>query len=77
MSFDLASVRPRLPGREIEWFQSVSSTMTIAARLARDGCASGTIVGADGQVAGIGRHGHACIPKPAQDSTFRLCCVCL
>jgi BirA family biotin operon repressor/biotin-[acetyl-CoA-carboxylase] ligase len=33
--------------------------MTIAARLARDGCASGTIVGADGQVAGIGRHGHA------------------
>ena len=32
--------------------------MTIAARLARDGCGSGTIVGADGQVAGIGRHGH-------------------
>jgi BirA family biotin operon repressor/biotin-[acetyl-CoA-carboxylase] ligase len=59
MPFDLASVRERLPGREIEWFQSVSSTMTIAARLARDGCASGTIVGADGQVAGIGRHGHA------------------
>ena len=59
MPFDVASVRPRLPGREIEWFQSVSSTMTIAARLARDGCASGTIVGADGQVAGIGRQGHA------------------
>jgi BirA family transcriptional regulator, biotin operon repressor / biotin---[acetyl-CoA-carboxylase] ligase len=58
MPFDVASVRARLPGREIEWFQSVSSTMTIAARLARDGCASGTIVGADGQVAGIGRHGH-------------------
>lgn len=33
--------------------------MTIAARLARDGCASGTVVGADGQVAGIGRHGHS------------------
>ena len=59
MPFDVASVRAQLPGREIEWFQSVSSTMTIAARLARDGCASGTIVGADGQVAGIGRHGHA------------------
>jgi BirA family transcriptional regulator, biotin operon repressor / biotin---[acetyl-CoA-carboxylase] ligase len=59
MPFDLASVRARLPGREIEWFQSVSSTMTIAARLARDGCVSGTIVGADGQVAGIGRQGHA------------------
>jgi BirA family biotin operon repressor/biotin-[acetyl-CoA-carboxylase] ligase len=59
MPFDIASVRERLPDREIEWFQSVTSTMTIAARLARDGCASGTIVGADGQVAGIGRHGHA------------------
>jgi BirA family transcriptional regulator, biotin operon repressor / biotin---[acetyl-CoA-carboxylase] ligase len=32
MPFDLASARLRLPGREIEWFQSVSSTMTIAAR---------------------------------------------
>src|SRR5580700_7362233 len=59
MSFDLASVRPRLPDRHIDWFGSVSSTMTLAARLARDGCASGTVVGADGQVAGIGRHGHA------------------
>ena len=37
MPFDLAYVRARLPDREIEWFQSVSSTMTIAARLARDG----------------------------------------
>jgi BirA family biotin operon repressor/biotin-[acetyl-CoA-carboxylase] ligase len=64
MSFDIASVRARLPGRVIEWFQSVSSTMTIASRLARDdlhqgGCSSGTVVGADEQVAGIGRHGHS------------------
>lgn len=59
MPFDLDSVRSRLPGREINWFASVSSTMTLAANLARDGCASGTVVGADGQVAGIGRHGHS------------------
>jgi len=59
MPFDVATVRDRLPGRQIEWFQSVSSTMSIAARLARDRCASGTVVGADGQVAGIGRHGHS------------------
>jgi BirA family biotin operon repressor/biotin-[acetyl-CoA-carboxylase] ligase len=58
MAFDVSSVRKRLPGRHIEWFQSVNSTMTLAARMARDGCASGTVVGADGQVAGIGRHGH-------------------
>jgi BirA family biotin operon repressor/biotin-[acetyl-CoA-carboxylase] ligase len=58
MPFDLESVRIRLPGRRIDWFQSVNSTMMLAARLARDGSPSGTIVGADGQVAGIGRHGH-------------------
>lgn len=56
--FDLASVRARLANRQIHWFGSVSSTMTLAAQLARDGCPSGTVVGADGQVAGIGRHGH-------------------
>lgn len=56
--FDLMRVRARLPERQIHWFTSVSSTMTLAAGLARDGCPSGTVVGADGQVAGIGRHGH-------------------
>jgi BirA family biotin operon repressor/biotin-[acetyl-CoA-carboxylase] ligase len=56
--FDLKRVRSRLPERQIHWFTSVSSTMTLAAGLARDGCPSGTVVGADGQVAGIGRHGH-------------------
>jgi BirA family biotin operon repressor/biotin-[acetyl-CoA-carboxylase] ligase len=56
--FDLKRVRERLPERQIHWFASVSSTMSLAAQLARDGCASGTVVGADGQVAGIGRHGH-------------------
>jgi BirA family transcriptional regulator, biotin operon repressor / biotin---[acetyl-CoA-carboxylase] ligase len=63
MPFDLETVRERLPGRRIEWFSSVDSTMTVAARLAREGCAtgtaSGTIVGADEQTAGIGRHGHS------------------
>jgi BirA family biotin operon repressor/biotin-[acetyl-CoA-carboxylase] ligase len=58
MPFDLASVRGRLPDRHIDWFPSVNSTMTLAAALARDGSPSGTVVGADGQVAGIGRHGH-------------------
>jgi BirA family biotin operon repressor/biotin-[acetyl-CoA-carboxylase] ligase len=58
MPFDLASVRARLPGRHIDWFGSVNSTMILAVTAARDGCASGTVVGADGQVAGIGRQGH-------------------
>jgi BirA family transcriptional regulator, biotin operon repressor / biotin---[acetyl-CoA-carboxylase] ligase len=63
MPFDLAAVRERLPGRRIDWFSSVNSTMTLAANLARDGCDAGTIVGADGQVAGVGRHGHSWISE--------------
>jgi|HubBroStandDraft_6_1064221.scaffolds.fasta_scaffold216076_2 BirA family biotin operon repressor/biotin-[acetyl-CoA-carboxylase] ligase len=59
MPFDSESVQSSLPERRIHWFSSVSSTMTLAADLARDGCASGTVVGADQQVAGIGRHGHS------------------
>lgn len=48
----------RFRGRLIEWYPSIGSTMTRAAQLAREGCASGTVVGADEQVAGVGRHGH-------------------
>jgi len=59
MGFNLDAVRARLPGRRIEWFQSVDSTMTVAARMAREGCASGTAVGADEQTAGVGRHRHS------------------
>jgi BirA family transcriptional regulator, biotin operon repressor / biotin---[acetyl-CoA-carboxylase] ligase len=59
MGFDVDAVRARLPGRRIEWFPSVDSTMTVAARLAREGCASGTAVVADEQTAGVGRHGHS------------------
>ncbi len=55
--FDLAWVREQLPGREIEWFPTVDSTMFEASRLAAQGAASGTVVGADEQSAGHGRHG--------------------
>jgi BirA family transcriptional regulator, biotin operon repressor / biotin---[acetyl-CoA-carboxylase] ligase len=57
--FGRARVGERLPGRRIEWFTSVDSTMTVASQLARERCAAGTIVGADEQTAGIGRHGHS------------------
>jgi BirA family transcriptional regulator, biotin operon repressor / biotin---[acetyl-CoA-carboxylase] ligase len=46
-------------GRQVVWFDSVDSTMTRAAELARGGCASGTIVGADEQTAGMGRYGRS------------------
>ncbi|MEO8049485.1 MAG: biotin--[acetyl-CoA-carboxylase] ligase [Acidobacteriota bacterium] len=53
-----------LPGRRVEWFPSIDSTMVAAARLAREGCASGTLVGADQQTAGIGRAGHSWHSEP-------------
>ena len=57
--FDLDWVRQRLPGRQVEWFATLDSTMTEAARLARAGCASGTVVVVDQQTAGMGRQGHS------------------
>lgn len=59
LHFDLETVRGRLPGRRIEWSDSIDSTMSVAAELARQGCASGTIVGAEEQSAGVGRHGRS------------------
>jgi BirA family biotin operon repressor/biotin-[acetyl-CoA-carboxylase] ligase len=53
-----------LPGRRVEWFSSIDSTMIAAVRLAREGCASGTVVGADQQTAGIGRAGHSWYSEP-------------
>jgi len=64
MPFDLAAARQELPGRRIEWFQTTDSTMTVASRLAREGCPSGTVVGADQQTAGIGRQGHSWHSEP-------------
>ncbi len=52
MTFDIAQVRARLPGREIDWFETIDSTMLAAAR-------TGRIVGAEEQTAGKGRHGRS------------------
>lgn len=57
-------MRFELPGRRVEWFASIDSTMIVAARLAREGCASGTVVGADQQTAGMGRAGHSWYSEP-------------
>jgi BirA family biotin operon repressor/biotin-[acetyl-CoA-carboxylase] ligase len=44
--------------RQVHRFASVDSTMVRAASLAAQGCESGTVVVADEQTAGQGRHGH-------------------
>jgi BirA family transcriptional regulator, biotin operon repressor / biotin---[acetyl-CoA-carboxylase] ligase len=59
MQFDVELVRARLSHRRIEWFADIDSTMIAAARFAKEGVPSGTIVGAEEQTAGIGRHGHS------------------
>ncbi len=53
-----------MPGIEqslprIERYETLDSTMTVAARLAKEGCEHGTVVVADEQTAGIGRHGRS------------------
>ena len=61
---DIEQVRAQLPGRRVEWFASIGSTMDEAARLAAEGCASGTAVVAEEQTAGQGRHGRRWHSEP-------------
>jgi BirA family biotin operon repressor/biotin-[acetyl-CoA-carboxylase] ligase len=48
-----------ISGRRVEWYETLDSTISVAGRLAREGCAHGTVVVADEQTAGIGRHGRS------------------
>ena len=57
MPFDADLVRARVPERAIVWLESTASTMTVAAQLAAEGCVPGTVVVAEEQTAGQGRHG--------------------
>lgn len=59
MTFDAESVRRRLPGRRVEYFEVLDTTMREAAELAAGGAPPGTVVIAGEQTAGQGRHGHA------------------
>jgi BirA family biotin operon repressor/biotin-[acetyl-CoA-carboxylase] ligase len=64
MPLDLALLRSQLPGRRVDWHASIGSTMTEASRLAANGAPSGTIVGAEEQTAGQGRHGRVWHSEP-------------
>jgi BirA family biotin operon repressor/biotin-[acetyl-CoA-carboxylase] ligase len=60
LPFNVDSVRARLPGRQIDWFESLDSTMIQARRDTQPG----RIVGAEEQTAGMGRHGRKWISEP-------------
>jgi len=57
LNVDLVS--ESLQPRTVLWLEQTDSTMLDAARLAAGGCASGTVVGAEEQTAGQGRHGRS------------------
>jgi BirA family biotin operon repressor/biotin-[acetyl-CoA-carboxylase] ligase len=59
VSFDIGRVRRALPGRRIEFFETLPSTQPVAVKLAEEGASAGTAVLADEQTAGIGRAGHS------------------
>jgi len=65
MLLDIESVRKQLPGRELHYFESIDTTMREAAALAERGAESGTVIIADEQTAGQGRHGHAWVSEKA------------
>jgi BirA family biotin operon repressor/biotin-[acetyl-CoA-carboxylase] ligase len=54
MSLNIDFVRTQLPGRDLRYFDTIDTTMREAA-----GCQPGTVVIAEEQTAGQGRHGHA------------------
>lgn len=60
----LAQVRSAFPDRRIDWYPCLDSTMTEASRLAAAGAPAGTVVGADEQTAGQGRHGRSWHSEP-------------
>ena len=62
--FDIDRVRCALPGRRIDYFETLPSTQRVAVQLAEAGAPSGTTVVAGEQTAGIGRHGHSWHSEP-------------
>jgi BirA family transcriptional regulator, biotin operon repressor / biotin---[acetyl-CoA-carboxylase] ligase len=56
---DIAQLRAEFPGRRIDYFPTLDSTMRAAA-----GLPLGSVVLADEQTAGLGRHGHTWYSEP-------------
>ncbi len=64
MPLNVESLKACRPGTEIHYWPTVDSTMREAQRLAEQGAASGTIVLADEQTAGVGRLGRTWHSEP-------------
>jgi BirA family biotin operon repressor/biotin-[acetyl-CoA-carboxylase] ligase len=67
---DCDLLQAEMPDRRIEWHSRLGSTMTEASRLAASGARSGTVVGAEEQTAGQGRHGRTWHSEPGSGLYF-------
>ncbi|HBY63579.1 MAG TPA: biotin--[acetyl-CoA-carboxylase] ligase [Solibacterales bacterium] len=57
MALDVPFLQAKLANRQVQWLESVDSTMYAASRLAAAGAPSGSVVGAEEQTGGQGRFG--------------------
>lgn len=64
MALDVSLLREHAVAANLHYFRTVSSTMTEASRLAREGAAHGTVVVAEEQTAGLGRMGRSWTSEP-------------
>ncbi|MBL8177334.1 MAG: biotin--[acetyl-CoA-carboxylase] ligase [Bryobacterales bacterium] len=69
---DIDLICESLPGRTVLWLEQTDSTMLDAARLAEGGCPSGTVVGAEEQTAGQGRHGRSWVSGRGEGLYFSI-----
>lgn len=66
------TLRTQRFGRAIQYFDQVASTNTVAMQWAATGAAEGSVVVADYQTAGRGRHGRSWMAQPAKSILFSI-----
>jgi BirA family biotin operon repressor/biotin-[acetyl-CoA-carboxylase] ligase len=64
MTLDVDQIAERMPDRLVLWLGETDSTMRDASRLAEGGRPSGSVIGAEAQTAGQGRHGRPWHSEP-------------
>jgi BirA family biotin operon repressor/biotin-[acetyl-CoA-carboxylase] ligase len=71
-----ARLRDLLPGRSLDWFETVGSTNELALDAASQGAAHGHVVGAESQTRGRGRMGRVWLSERGQALTFSVVLHC-
>ena len=69
---DIAAIRSRLKGRDVEYFATIDSTMRAASEGSRKECPAGTVFLAERQTKGVGRMGRRWHSSPGDSLTFSM-----